>query len=156
VKAASHALVAHHREEHRLGLVHFRECLLPVVACDAIPVIHKVLRQVLVVGVAAVAWNRYIGAGLHHDRVVRLAAAPVPVVTDLVDTENLGLCLARKTSVHGVRVLLLHTALGNTARAALLGHELDVLANGKDLRVLHHAPRIPWGVRYRNIVSTKS
>lgn len=70
---------------------------------------------------------------------VRSAAATVPIIRHLIDTQELSLSILAETGVNRVSILLLHA---RRAAAAVLGEDFSVLADGEEVGVLENTPNI--------------
>jgi hypothetical protein len=134
--AAALAIIADEGQHRRVGHVYFAKSCLLFFAVQPVPVITEILRQVSIVA-GSVPGDGDIGSHLQAQRVVRSAATTVPVVTDLVDTKELGLGVVTDTCVNGIRILLLHTG---RAHADLLGQQLHVLSDSQAVCTSENAP----------------
>ena len=135
--AATHAIVAHEGQQHGVGHVHVAHLALLASGIQAIPVVAEVLGQVLVVTVGSISGGGDVLSHLQSQRVIRSAAATIPVITDLIHAEEFSLGVVSDASVDGIGVLLLHA---RGAHTAVLGQELHMLSDGQRLCVFERSP----------------
>jgi hypothetical protein len=137
--AAALAVVADNGEQHRVALVELAHGhgVSTWVARISSKVRLNVRRQVVEVVKAKVSGQRDVLSDLELERVVWLAAAAIPVIRHLVHTQHLDLA-------HAVsRVDTVCVFLGDgRALAALLGQQLDVLADGEDIGRVDDGPEL--------------